>query len=92
MTLTDDNKEYARKVYDKLFEEGFNVELDDRSETMGKKVAEAQIQRFNYIVTVGKKEEKAGTVAVKTRGGKEIVEKKLDDFIGELKEMIKERK
>lgn len=92
MTLTDDNKEYAKKVYDKLVEEGFRVELDDRSETMGKKVAEAQIQRFNYLVTVGKKEESAKKVAVKTRGKSEIVEMSLDKFIGELKAEIKERK
>jgi flagellar hook-associated protein FlgK len=38
------------------------------------------------------KEEKAGTVAVKTRGDSKIVEKKLDEFVGELKELIKERK
>lgn len=88
MSLTDDNKEYARKVYDKLFEEGFEVEIDDRSETMGKKVRDAQIQRFNYVVTVGSKEQEAGTVAVKTRGGSEIVEKKLDEFIAEMKEKI----
>ncbi len=92
MTLTDDNKEYAKKVYDKLMEEGFRVELDDRSETMGKKVAEAQIQRFNYLVTIGKKEEAAKKVAVKTRGKSEIVEMSLDKFIGELKTEIKERK
>jgi threonyl-tRNA synthetase len=92
MTLTDDNKDYAKNVYDKLVEEGFRVELDDRSETMGKKVAEAQIQRFNYLVTVGKKEEVAKKVAVKTRGKSEIVEMSLDKFIGELKTEIKERK
>jgi threonyl-tRNA synthetase len=92
MSLTDDNKDYAKKVYEKLLEEGFNVELDDRSETMGKKVREAQIQRFNYIVTVGEKEEKAKKVAVKTRGKNEIVEMSLDKFIGDLKEEIKERK
>lgn len=92
MTLNDDSKEYAKEVYDKLFEAGIEVELDDRSESMGKKARDASIQRFNYLVTVGDKEKEEGNIAVKIRDGKDIVIRDLDEFISELKEEIFLRK
>ncbi len=92
LTLNDGVEDYAKEVYDKLFEAGFRVELDARSESMGKKAREAQIQRFNYLVTVGEKEKKDGKIAVKIRDGKEIETTDLDSFIEKLKSEIKERK
>ncbi|MDH3353331.1 MAG: threonine--tRNA ligase [Nanoarchaeota archaeon] len=92
MTLNDDVKDYANEVYQKLFDEGFEVEINDKSESMGKKAREAQIQRFNYLVTVGENEKNGNKVAVKTRDSKEIITMDLDEFISKIKEEIKERK
>jgi len=92
LTLNDGVEDYAKEVYDKLFEAGFRVELDARNESMGKKAREAQIQRFNYLVTVGDNEKKSGKIAVKVRDGKEIETMDLDSFIEKLKVDIKERK
>ncbi|MBT3398096.1 threonine--tRNA ligase [archaeon] len=88
MTLNDDVKDYANEIYQKLFDEGFEVEINDKSESMGKKARDAQIQRFNYLVTVGEKEKAAGNIAVKARDSKEIVTMDLDGFISQLKEEI----
>jgi len=92
MTLNDDVKDYANKVYDKLFEAGFEVELNDKSESMGKKAREAQVNRFNYLVTVGEKEAKDGKIAVRGRENKEIVEMDVEEFVEKLKDEIAERK
>lgn len=92
VTLNDDANDYAKKVYDKLFEEGFEVELDNKNLSVGKKVREAQIQRFNYIVTVGKEEIDNETISVKKRDEKDLSSEKLEDFISRIKEEIKERK
>jgi threonyl-tRNA synthetase len=88
MNLNDDVKEYANEVYQKLFKEGFEVEINDRSESMGKKARDAQIQRFNYLVTVGEKEKAGGVVAIKKRGSKDIKTMDLGSFISKLKEEI----
>ncbi len=84
ITMNNSFDKYAKKIYDKLFDEGFRVELDLRNDSLGKKVRDASIERFNYIVTVGEKEEKGNLIAVKKRDSKEIKSFKLDDFIDEL--------
>ena len=88
MTMNDSVNDYAKEVYDKLFEAGLQVELDDRNESIGKKVREASIDKFNYIVTVGDKEKEGKLVAVKKRDTKEIESMGLDDFVSKLNKEI----
>ncbi len=88
MTLNDDVKDYANEVYQKLFNEGFQVEINDKSESMGKKARDAQIQRFNYLATVGEKEKAENKVAIRARNSKEIITMDLDEFISKLREEI----
>ncbi|MFH1452121.1 MAG: threonine--tRNA ligase [archaeon] len=92
ITLNDAANDYAQKIHDKLFEEGFQVELNTKNESMGKKVMEAQVQRFNYILAVGEKEKKRKKVAIKKRDEKEIKEMTLEEFIEELKTEVRTRK
>ena len=80
------------EVYDKLFEAGFEVELNDKSESMGKKAREAQVQRFNYLVTVGENEKKSSKISVRSRENKDLVEMGVDEFVDKLKGEIEERK
>ncbi len=67
VNLNDDVKGYAREIHQKLFDAGFEVEINDKNESMGKKAREAQIQRFNYMVAVGEKEKAKKQIAVKAR-------------------------
>ena len=76
----------------KLRENGIRVEIDDDDEPISKKVRDAQIEKVNYMVTIGDKEESSKTLAVRTRDGKVKFGVKLDDFIKKLKKEIKERK
>jgi threonyl-tRNA synthetase len=92
MTLNDESKEYGRKVYQKLFDAGFEVELNDKNESMGKKAMEAQVQRFNYLVTVGEEEMKGNKIAVRARNSKEIISITLDEFISKISKEVRERK
>jgi len=92
MTMNENVKDYAKEVKNKLFVAGFRVELDDRDEKIGKKVREASIDRFNYMVTIGDKEKEEGKIAVKVRDSKEIVKMTVEEFVGKLKEEIKRKK
>jgi threonyl-tRNA synthetase len=80
MTLNDECKEYAKEIHQDLFDSGYQVELNDKSESMGKKAREAQIQKFNYLVTVGEEEKKDKMIAIKKRDSKEIEKMTLAEF------------
>ncbi|MBS3085043.1 threonine--tRNA ligase [Candidatus Pacearchaeota archaeon] len=92
LTINEGVKEYARKVYDKFFKEGFKVEFDCRNETINKKVREASIERFNYIITVGDKEESSQTLSVRSRDGGLEHGVELSKFISRIKKEVKKRK
>ena len=81
-------KDYAQEIYQKLFDAGFQVELNDKSESMGKKARDAQIQRFNYLLTVGEKEQQENKIAVKAKDSKEIKTMTLEEFTKKLKNEI----
>jgi len=91
LTLSDKNNKYSEKIKKALEKENLRVELDDRTESMNKKVREAQLEKFNYMIVLGDKEEKAKTIAVRTRDGKTKFNVKLPSFIKNLKKEIDER-
>jgi len=63
---------YAREVGKRFQEAGFRVFVDNRDESLGKKIREATQLKTNYILVVGAKEVEAGTVAVRRRDGKDL--------------------
>ncbi len=83
--LSDEHKAYAAKVETALSVAGLRAEGDFEAGTMGSKIRNAQLQKIPYMLVIGKKEEDAGTVAVRTRAGEQKLGVKLDDFIAEVK-------
>jgi threonyl-tRNA synthetase len=92
MSMNDNTKEYSSKITQKLKEEGLIAELDDRNESIGKKAREAQIQRFNYLVTIGEKEQEQNKLAIRKRDSKDIELMTIEEFIKKLKEEIESKK
>lgn len=90
VTVTDKNNKFAEEIFNKLNKENIQVEFDKRSETINKKVRDAQLQKFNYILTIGDKEEENKTLAVRSKGQVKF-NINPEDFINELKEKIKTR-
>ncbi len=89
MTVTairTDINDYAREVYEKLYDAGFRVEFDDRNEKIGYKIRESQLQKIPYVLVVGDRERENGTVSVRSRKeeNKAIV-MSLSDFISSAK-------
>jgi threonyl-tRNA synthetase len=72
LTVTDDHKEYAAKVVDRLRVGGWRVEFDGRNEKLGYKIREAQLAKVPYAVIIGDKEVAAETVAPRRRGGETL--------------------
>lgn len=83
---------YAEKITDELKAKGIRTEFDERNEKIGKKIRDAQMERINYMVIVGEKEESDDVISVRSRDGEERSALKLDDFVAELKEEIASKK
>lgn len=68
LPITDRNMEYAQTLASKLREADIRVEVDERSEKIGYKIREAQMEKVPYMLVLGDKEAEAGMVAVRVRG------------------------
>jgi threonyl-tRNA synthetase len=82
---------YSEKIKTKLMKAGVRVELDDRSETLGAKIRDAQNMKIPYMVIVGQKEVDASKIAVRTREGKDLGQTELDTFIKNLQDKITDK-
>ncbi|MEK6937740.1 MAG: threonine--tRNA ligase [Nanoarchaeota archaeon] len=91
LTVTDRNVKFAEEILHKLLDQGFRTELDASAETIGKKVRDAQLEKANYILTIGDKEEEKKTLAVRTRAGEVKFGVKVEEFLKQLLEERKER-
>ena len=92
MNISDASIEYAKEVVRVLESEGIRVELDDRNESIGKKIREAQLSKTPYMLVLGEKEVADRTVAVRKRGGQGSDTVALQEFVDSIKEEIKERR
>jgi len=84
LTVTDNQKEYAKRVFEKLRDSGLRVELDERNEKLGYKIREAQLAKIPYAVVIGDKEVQNQTIAPRRRGGENIPPLTVGDFVGKL--------
>jgi threonyl-tRNA synthetase len=91
VTVTDRSLKFAKEIENKLKEMDMRVELNDKQETLGKKVRDAQIAKANYVLTIGDKELDSKTIAVRNRDGKVKFNVKTEEFLNLLKEEISTR-
>jgi len=92
MPITDRSRDYAEGIFKTLFDAGIRVETDYRSEKIGYKIREAQMQKIPYMLVLGDKEAESGLVAVRTRAGGDEGTMTLDAFLAKIHEEIKSRK
>src|SRR4030043_500826 len=84
--------DYGTEVYDNLEKEGFRVGIDNRVESLNKKIRKAEIKKIPYMIIVGKNEQDTGRITIRQKTGGEMKEIKLSDFTGELKDTIENKK
>ncbi len=81
MPITDRAHEYARGLVDQLKNAGIRAEGDYRSEKLGYKIREAQVQKIPYMLVVGDRDMENGTVSVRTRKGEDLGAMTMDAFL-----------
>jgi len=92
LSVSEKTADYASKIGKKLKDSGLRMEIDNRSETVNKKIREAEIAHVNYILVVGEREKNSRTVNVRTRKNEILGEMRLADFIDKCHREVKEKR
>ena len=88
LPVTDRAAEYADQVAAQLDGQGFRVEVDHRSEKIGKKIREATLEKVPYMLVVGDRDMENGTVSPRHRTGEDLGGMSLEQFAALLKEEV----
>ncbi len=91
LPISEKYQEYAEEIAAKLKKARVNFELDDRSEKIGYKIRQAQMEKVPYMLIVGEKEVEARTVSIRKRGEGEVGAMDVDAFVAQLVKEIEER-
>jgi len=97
ITVSENQNIYAEKILEMVNKESYRADFDDRSETLNKKIRQAEIEWIPYIVIIGKNEQDNQTISVRKRligqpfGPKKSTSKQFNNIIlGELYKMLEE--
>ena len=91
LPINDELAPHAATIRDMFTQNGIRVEMDDRTESLNRKIREAQISNIPVIITVGAKEKEAGTLSVRTLDGNVRMGVVPDALIRRLVEIIRSR-
>ena len=89
LPVTDRAHEYAKKLNQQLLDVEVRSEVDCRSEKLGYKIREAQLQKIPYMLVVGDRDMENGTVSVRTRTGEDLGAMTMEAFLAKVAEEIK---
>ena len=84
LPIADKHAAYAEEVADRFRDQGMRVEVDARSEKVGYKIREAQMQKIPYMFVIGDKEVEAGSIAVRKRGEGDLGPRPVDEMLDKL--------
>ena len=88
LSLSEKYENYAQKVLRLLENSDIRTLIDNRTETIGKKIREAETQKVPYILIVGENEEKEGTISVRKHGGEDLGSMTVEAFAKLVQEEI----
>lgn len=84
--------DYAENVFVEMKKHGIRVKLDDSSDSLSKKIRNAETAHINYILVVGEQEKNSGTLAVRNYKTKEQTTENITDFVARIQQEINEKK
>ncbi|SFN85030.1 threonyl-tRNA synthetase [Bizionia echini] len=72
LSISEKYEKYAKKVLNLLENDEIRALIDNRNETMGKKIREAEMKKIPYMIIVGENEEQEGKISVRQHGGEDL--------------------
>jgi len=91
MNITSSQADYVSRVTETLEKQGFRVKSDLRNEKVGFKIREHTLQRVPYLLVAGDREVAANSLAVRTRGGKDLGTMSVETFAQRLRTELESR-
>ena len=91
LPVSEKYAEYAKKVCDLMNNSDIRASIDDRNETIGKRIRESELKRVPFIVIVGEKEMGENAVSVRRQGGKDEGMMPVAKFIEQITEEVREQ-
>lgn len=88
LPVSEDNIEYAEKVYNELLDQNFRVKIDKSNEKLGAKIRDAELEKIPYMVIIGKKEVEQNLISVRKHKVGDLGKMAMNEFIKILKEEI----
>jgi threonyl-tRNA synthetase len=88
LPIADRHLDYAREVAAQLTAESIRAEVDDRTESVGKKIREGELKKVPYMLVVGDQEASDGTVAVRKHREGDLGTQAISDFAASLSAAI----
>ena len=90
--VSDKFVSFAEKIDDKFKDESIRVEIDRDTESVGKKIRNAELAKIPYMIVLGEREEKSGLMPIRSYKKSDLGNIKLDSFIKKIKKEIKDKK
>jgi threonyl-tRNA synthetase len=91
LPIADRHLEYASEVQARLREQGVRVEIDERTESVGRKIRDAELRKIPYMLVVGDREVETREVALREHRGGDRGTLKADEFAAEVRELTEKR-
>ena len=82
LPVSEKHEKYAEKVLNSLENNEIRALIDNRNETVGKKIREAELKKIPFMLVVGEQEEAAETIAVRRHGGEDLGSISIEQFSG----------
>nr|AIE93686.1 threonyl-tRNA synthetase (TARS, thrS) [uncultured marine thaumarchaeote AD1000_39_D02] len=84
--LKDDFLEFTSKLANKLTEQNIRVDIDDRNDTINKRIRDAEKEWISYVLVIGEKEVNSPSLSVRDRATGDVRQLPLEDFVKEIKD------
>ena len=91
LPIADRHNDYAGTVLAALQAAGTRAELDDRTESVGRKIRDAELRKIPFMLVVGDREQDQGEVSVREHHAGDTGSVSVDDFVRRLDELVKSR-
>ena len=89
--LKEEFNDFCEKLADKISVNSVRVDIDDRNESIGKRIREAEKEWIQYILVIGDKEANSENLSIRDRQTGTVRELSFDDFVNEIKEQTKDK-
>ena len=91
LNITDKQAEYCSKIGDLLKKSGFRAHSDLRNEKITYKIRDHSMQKTPFLLIAGNREMENNTISVRARGGEDLGEMSIDNFIQKLQNVVDEK-